>query len=58
MVVREVKGQKIPQNEKQQLHLLRTISKEQYIIRLSFMVQIYKMIISQGVFFNVKNLIF
>ena len=30
--VREVKGQKIAQNEKEQLHPLRVISKEQYSI--------------------------
>ena len=37
---------------------LRTISKEPYIIWSSFMVQMYKMIISPGVFFNFKILTF
>ena len=38
--------------------LSRSISQEPYIIWLSFMVQICKMIICQGVFFSVKILIF
>ena len=38
--------------------LSRSISQEPYIILLSFMVQMCKMIICQGVFFSVKILIF
>ena len=52
-----VKGQKMVQNDKK-LCLLRSISQESYIIWLSFMVQMFKMIISPGVFFSVKILIF
>ena len=51
-----VKGQKMVQNDKK-LCLSRSISQEPYIIWLSFMVQMCKMI-SPGVFFNVKILIF
>ena len=56
-VHRGVKGQKMVQNDKK-FCLLHSISQEPYIIWLSFMVQMYKMIISPGVFFNVKILIF
>ena len=45
------------QNDKK-LCLLRSISQEPYIIWLSFMVQMCKVIISPGVFFNFKILIF
>ena len=54
---RGVKGQKTVQNDKK-LCLSRSISQEPYIIWLSFMVQMCKMIISPGVFFNFKILIF
>ena len=56
-VHRGVKGQKTFRNDKK-LCLLCSISKERYIIWLSFMVQMWKMIISPGVFFYVKILIF
>ena len=55
--IRGVKGQKMVQNDKK-LCLLCSISLEPYIIWLSFMVQMCKMIISPGVFFNVKILVF
>ena len=55
---RGVKRQKTVQNGKKKLCLLRSISQEPYIIWLSFMVQICKMIISPGVSFNFKILIF
>ena len=56
-VYRGVKGQKMVQNGKK-LCLLCSISQEWYIIWLSFMVQMCKIIIYPGVFFNVKILIF
>ena len=46
-----VKGQKIAQNEKEQLHLSRAISQEQYSIWSWFLVHYCKMMISPGVFF-------
>ena len=49
--VREVKGQKIAQNEKQQLHLSSAISQEQYSIWSWFLVYMCKMVISPGLFF-------
>ena len=52
-----VKGQKMVWNDKK-LCLLCTISQKPHIIWLSFEVQICKMIISPGVFFNVKIFIF
>ena len=55
-VYRWVKGQKMVQNDKK-LCLLHSISQEPYIW-FSFMVQMCKMIISSGVFFTVKILIF
>ena len=55
-VHRGVKGQKMVQNDKK-LCLLCSISQEPYIIWLSFMVQMCKMIISPGMFFSVKILI-
>ena len=54
---RRVKGQKIVQNDKK-FCLLCSISQEPCIIWLPFMVQMCKMIISPGVFFNCKILIF
>ena len=54
----EVKGQKITQNEKLQLHLLRVISQEQYSIWSWFLVHLCKMMISPGVFHFFKILIF
>ena len=54
---RGVKGQKMVQNDKK-FCLLRSISQEPYIIWLSFMVQMCKMIISPGAFFSFKILIF
>ena len=55
-VVREIKGQKMVQNDKKFCLL---ISQEPYIIWLSFMVHFCKMIISPGVFFHFfKILIF
>ena len=56
-VHRWIKGQKTVQNDKK-LCLSHSISQEPYITWLSFMVQMCKMIISAGVFFNVKILIF
>ena len=55
-VHRGVKEQKTVQNDKK-LCLLRPISQEPYII-LSFLVQMCKMIVSPGVFFNFKISIF
>ena len=55
-VHRELKGQKTVQNGKK-LCLSWSISQEPYIIWLSFMVQMCKMKISPGVFFNFKILI-
>ena len=52
-----VKRQKTVQNDKK-FCLSRCISQEPYIIWLSFMVQMCKMIISTAVFFNFKVLIF
>ena len=52
-----VEGQKTVQNDKK-LCLLHSISQEPFIIWLSFMVQMCKMIISPGVFFSFKVLIF
>ena len=46
-----VKGQKIVQNEKWQLHLSRAISQQQYSIWSWFLVHLCKMMISPGVFF-------
>ena len=53
-VVRGVKGQKMVQNNKKfcQPHF---ISQESFIIWLSFIVHIYKMIISSGLFFFFSN---
>ena len=56
-VHRVVKGQKMSQNDKK-FCLLCSISQESYTIWLPFMVQMCKMIISPGVFFNFKILIF
>ena len=56
-VYRGVKGQKTVQNDKK-LCLSCSISQEPYVIWLSFMVQVCKMIISPVAFFNVKILIF
>ena len=56
-VHRGVKGQKMVQNDKK-FCLLHSISQEPYIIWLSFMVQMCKMIIFPGVFFNFKILVF
>ena len=53
-LLRGVKGQKMVQNDKK-LCLLHSISQEPYIIWLSFIVHIYKMIISLGVFFIFQN---
>ena len=50
-VVMGLKQQKMVQNDKKIL-LLHTISQEPYIIWLSFMVHMCKMIISPGVFFS------
>ena len=55
-VHRGVKEQKMVQNDKTCLSC--SISEEQHIKWLSFMVQISKMIVSPGVFFNVKIFIF
>ena len=52
-----VEGQKTVQNDKK-LCLMCSISQEPYIIWLSFMVQMCRMIISAGIFLNVKILIF
>ena len=49
-VVRGVKWQKMFQNDKK-FHLLYSISQEPYMIWLSFMVYVCKMIISPGMFF-------
>ena len=57
LVHRGVKGQQTVQNDKK-LSLLRSISQEPYIIWLSFIVQIFKMIISPGIFFSFKILTF
>ena len=56
-VHRGVKGQKTVRNDKK-LCLLCSISQEPSIIWLSFVVQMCKIIISPGAFFNVKILIF
>ena len=56
-VHRGVKGQKMVQNDKN-FCLLRPISQEPYIIWLSSMVQMCKLIICTDVFFNFKILIF
>ena len=56
--VREVKGQKIAQNEKWQLHPLHVISNEQYhhdSISSWFLVHLCKMMISQGFFSSFSN---
>ena len=53
-VVRGVKGQKMVQNDKK-FCLLHSISQEPYIIWLSFMVHMCKMIISPGVFSFFQN---
>ena len=50
-IVRGVKGKKMVQNDKK-ICLLHSISQEPYIIWLSFMVHMCKMIISPGVFFS------
>ena len=57
LVIRGVKGQKMVQNDKKICPLC-LISQGPYIIWLSFMVQMCKMIISPVVFFNFKILIF
>ena len=49
--VRRVKGQKVAQNEKQQLHLSRAISQEKCSIWSWFLVHLCRMIISSGVFY-------
>ena len=46
-----LKGQKIAQNEKEQLHLSRAISQEQYRLWSWFSVHLCKMMISARVFF-------
>ena len=46
-----LKGQKIAQNEKWQLHMSRAISQGQYSIRSWFLVLLCKMMTSPGVFF-------
>ena len=56
-VDRGVKGQKAFQNDKK-FCLSHSISQGPYIIWLSFMVQMCKMVISSGVFFSFKILIF
>ena len=56
-VVRGVKGQKTVQNDKK-LCLLHSISQEPYIIWLSSMVHICKMIISLGFCFIFSNFLF
>ena len=56
-VHRQVKGQKMVQNDKK-FCSLHSISQEPYLIWFSFMVEMCKMIISPGVFFNFKILIF
>ena len=48
---RGVKGQKVAQNERQQLHLSHTTSQEQCNILSWFLVHLCEMIISLGVFF-------
>ena len=50
-VVKRVKGQKMVQNDKK-FHPPRFISQQPYIIWFSFMVHLWKMIISPGVFFS------
>ena len=55
-VVRGIKGQKMVQNDKK-FCLSRFISQEPYIIWLSCMVQMCKMIISPGAFFNFRILV-
>ena len=55
--IRGAKREKTAQNDKK-LCLSRSISQESYIIGLPFMVEMCKKIISPGVFFNVKILIF
>ena len=50
-VVREVKEQKIAQNEKYQLHPSCAISQGQYSLWSWFLVHLCKMMISPGVFF-------
>ena len=52
-----LKGQKTFQNNKK-LCLLCSISQEPYVIWLSFIVQMCKMIISPSLFFNFKVLLF
>ena len=47
-----VKGQKISQNGKEQLHLSRAISQEQYSLWSWFLVQLCKMMISPVFFFK------
>ena len=47
---RGVKGQKIAQNKKEQLHLSRAISQEQYSLWSLFLVQLCKMVVSPGAF--------
>ena len=56
-VHRGLKGQKAFQNDKN-FCLSCSISQEPYIIWLSFMVQVCKMVLSPGVLFNFKILIF
>ena len=51
-----VKGQKMVQNEKK-LYLSRSISQEPYIIWFSFMVHIWKMILSTGIFFHFSKIL-
>ena len=55
-VHRGVKGQKMVQNDKK-FCLLPSISQESYIIWLSFIVHICKMIISSGVFFHFSKIL-
>ena len=57
-VVRGVKRKKMTQNEKKILSVTCSISQEPYITWLSFMVHLYKMIISPGVLNFFKILIF
>ena len=57
-VVSGVKGHKMAQNEKKVLPVLFHISGTIHPMRLPFMLHMYKMIISPGVFYFFKNLVF
>ena len=56
-VLRGVKGQEVVQNDKDSI-MSHFISQEPFIIWFSFILQMCKMVISPGVFFNFKSLIF